>query len=145
MIMSHLPSNIYFRSPYVTKRLVLLESIINNAFIYFHFLTAFIWHSRWKVTHYWKCIYLCLGNWLTNTGVLTWPTTALQSDTVTAPELSARSGLQNAVSSLVRKKGIDTERNQIAESVCGMWLRDWYWNKIPEKIPSYKIPRCFSV
>lgn len=39
-----------------------------------------------------------------NAGLLTWPIMALQSDTATAPEFSANSGLQDGVSSLVRKK-----------------------------------------
>lgn len=39
-----------------------------------------------------------------NAGFLTWPAMALQSDTATAPEFSASSGLQGGVISLVRKK-----------------------------------------
>lgn len=39
-----------------------------------------------------------------NAGFLTWPAMALQNDTATAPEFSARSGLQGGVNSLVRKK-----------------------------------------
>lgn len=106
----YFPSKIYFKFTYVARRLDLLQSTKTTALIYFHYLTPFFSHDQGKCTHYWMWICLCSGYWIMNAGFLTWPIMALQRDTVTAADFSARSRFQGRFSALVTKKWIDIDR-----------------------------------